>query len=736
MGKLFKTAAFSLLVVCFIITGGGSASAQETDEFTLEEITVTAQKRNENQQKVAISMETLSGEDINKMGQNDIEEILTNVSSVLINKASDGLRVSIRGLSQDQGVFNNVQASTPTVAVNKDGVYTNRSNSGQGLYDIERVEVLFGPQSTMYASSSPGGVVNIITSDPKTDRYSGSASVEYGSFNLLHTSGAANVPVTDTFALRAAFSSSVRDGYLSNGEDDEDSKSARLKALYQPSENFSIVFTGEYERVGGLGIGGVEAFGDQDDVDPWTAANDATGIPKVEDQKKFSAKINWDIDKIGTLTITPSYSERENSNSSIMTMMGTTNKTVNNGTGYEEGVEMRMTSAEDFFFKWIVGFNYYKSKDESESLTYEQGDDDEDVADSMGYRYNNQESKALYTNVTYPITEDFRVTGGIRLNWDENDSYNYEEPGKGGADYTEEVALQKYDSPDYKLGIEYDLAENSMLYSDYSTSYRSQGMSFNDDGVLPPEELDAYTLGIKNRFLNNRLQLNASVYLYDYVNFMASDSMVSTISDDNGNGIWDEGETTVVEDVNAKQVGDARIYGVDLQTTTLLTAKDKLDVSVSYMKKYFTELSFDYYDITNYLGIEDENYKDVEMTNAPNWTINAGYSHDFTFQNGATLTTKLDARYQSSYKLRWKDKTVSLDMNTLEVTIVDQSETRIQEGHHISNFTVIYNNPGGEWTLTGYVKNMEDYAVKRSYIMDNMIIGPPRTFGAVLSVRF
>lgn len=107
-------------------------SAQDTDEFTLEEITVTAQKREENQQKVPIAMEVISGDEIKELGKNDIEQILGNISSAIVNKAGSNLRISLRGISDDQPE-NRVQVSSPTVAVNMDGVMSNRQQSGQGL---------------------------------------------------------------------------------------------------------------------------------------------------------------------------------------------------------------------------------------------------------------------------------------------------------------------------------------------------------------------------------------------------------------------------------------------------------------------------------------------------------------------------------------------------------------------------------------------------------------------------
>jgi iron complex outermembrane receptor protein len=214
--------------------------------------------------------------------------------------------------------------------------------------------------------------------------------------------------------------------------------------------------------------------------------------------------------------------------------------------------------------------------------------------------------------------------------------------------------------------------------------------------------------------------------------------------DTNGNGQWDVGELWLendqVEDLGNLTTGDARIYGIDIQTTTLITDKDKLDLSISYIKKEFTDLIFDYYDITNWMGMPDINYESKEMPNAPNWTVNANYSHIFSLPNGASLTPRLETRYQSKYVMNFNayETGISEDPDTGQRTysIYDTSDVRWQEAYYIADFSVGYTHSDGNWTLTAYIKNINDYAVKRGMMMGSFMIGPPRTYGAVLSVSF
>ncbi|MBN1625846.1 MAG: TonB-dependent receptor [Deltaproteobacteria bacterium] len=731
-----------------------STAAQESaaEEFTLEEITVTAQKREENQQKVPIAMEVLTGEDIREIGRNDIDEILNNISSVLTQSGDDGLRVSIRGISNDNNSFRMIQASAPTVAVNQDGVYSNRSGNNQSMYDVERVEVLFGPQSTLYASATPGGIVNIVTADPKTDKYEGSGTLEYGNYNLLHTEGSLNAPLNDSIALRVSFNTSVRDGYLSNGSADEDSKSARLKALFKTSDKFSFLITGEITRMGGQGFASAKPFDtvdghwydnmgpaglviDGEVDDPWTSAAGNAGRGRDQNRKKITGRIDWDLG-IGILAVIPSYTKSINKSAGTTTDRGANFYTEDNGFGSEKGIEARMTSSADFAFKWIFGANMYKAKDEQHRIAEAQ---DEGVDNQYNDQWNDQDTKAIYANLTYPVTDRLRVSGGARYSWDENETINHEVPGKGGVAETWEGSAMEYNDPNYSIGAEYDLSDNSMLYGDIKSSYRlnaggvAQKKADDPDWQMPPELLTAYTIGAKNRFFGNKLQLNVSAYYYDYQDYYANMPPSSYPVWNEETGTWGRGG----ELVNIA-TGDAVVYGADIQTSTIISSNDKLDFSVSYIKKYFRELIFDFPDVINIdFGLPDLDCADQDMPQAPNWKLSATYSHNFPLPNGASFRTSVDASYTSKTCLNWMAKGVNIDLTTGEAYTTDTTAVRWQDAYTMENASLTYTHSDGQWTLSAYINNIENYCVKR--FLDgqgNMQVGNPRTYGGVLTVRF
>lgn len=565
-----------------------------------------------------------------------------------------------------------------------------------------------------------------------------------GNYNLIHTEGYVNVPMGETIALRTSFTTSDRDGYLDDGGDSEDTKSGRLRALYQPTEAFSFTFTGELSNNQGTSSGGgVLIFANQDDdyyldgtpmTDPWTAAeNEAVGANDQDSHKVFA---NMDLDtEIGTFTLVPSYAKREGT--SEMTMMGDTMYGTQDVE--DKSIELRVTSPADFFFKWNIGANYYEMEDSQYSESTEFRSTGFNGTGTMSDRTNTEESKAVYGNITYPVMAELRLTAGIRASWDEMVTDNYEWKPEGGVMEIkdEEPTTNTNDArPDYKFGFEYDLAENSMFYGDYSTSYRVQGMSQAAD----PQELKAYTLGAKNRFWDNRLQVNVATYYQKYTNYNPNYRKEVWWWDYDGDGDVDMGgppgsgmtSETEIDDGTQGVTGDGHMYGVDLSVNAIITEKDMLILSLAYMHSEWDDLFFDWeheyqWDATvgGQVPLEDSDYSGKPMTNTPEWTINMTYSHNFNLWNGGTLKASMTGKYQSAYHLSWNE---------------EDEPGNYQEAHLMENASLAYNHPGGTWSLSAYVNNISNYAEKRNYMNAGgqglLNISDPRTYGATLSVKF
>jgi iron complex outermembrane receptor protein len=391
----------------------------------------------------------------------------------------------------------------------------------------------------------------------------------------------------------------------------------------------------------------------------------------------------------------------------------------------ENGLEARIASDPDSLFKWIIGANYYRS--------YDSNIRDVRESEQGGIRTINEDAMAFFANVTYPVMDKLRMTGGYRQSWDDFKTHNIEaRPMKGNPstlEHLDQTVIMEYSKPDYKIGFEYDLGESIMVYGDHATSYRVRGMSGSGE-ERDPERLKAFTLGAKSRFFGNKLQANIAAYYYDYTNYAATQNLtVYFDTDDPPDGVID----SQTRDPNSTQDGDGRFIGVDLQTSTIISSQDRLDLSISWEDSEWTDLFFDYYYEVNLIEnetggydevvIEDASYNGKPMTNTPPWTISANYSHNFFLPNDGTIKTALTVRYQTDYLLSWKDS---------------DFPNNYQESYRLADFNAAYTHPDGNLTFSVYVSNIENYAVKRGIygVMQKMVIGEPRTYGAVLSLRF
>lgn len=231
------------------------AQSGASSGFELEEITITATKRETSLQETPISITALEGEDIQKSGRTSLAQILQNVAGVEANTAGNfGQYFWIRGIGSSP-TFG--QDSAVTVSVN--GVFQQMAQSARGSFlDVDRVEVARGPQSTLNGRNALGGSVSIIGAEPKLD-YEGTATVGAGNLHDLNGQLVLNAPIGEIMAVRGAMSMEKRDGLLSNGTTDTDVLAGRLRWMIKPSDAFKLILSADVQRTGGKGIGSADS---------------------------------------------------------------------------------------------------------------------------------------------------------------------------------------------------------------------------------------------------------------------------------------------------------------------------------------------------------------------------------------------------------------------------------------------------------------------------------------------
>lgn len=694
----------------FILNNIPSVMAQESSdyEFTLEEITVTAEKREENMQKVPIFMNVVEGDKLSITGRNTLDEVLESISTVLVTQFTTEMLVSIRGMDKDS-----VSHGAPAmVAIVVDGVYTNTLGSGfSGMFDVSRVEVLSGPQSTLYGRNAAGGVVHLVSNDPSIENFDASGSIEFGNYDKHAVQAMLNIPISDKSAFRSAVSYSDRRGFNSDGTDDDNTMSSRLKYLYSFNEDLSVKIQGVFTRQKGKGQGdGIIPFETEDDVDdPWTGRWDSNIYYIDRNFKQYTLTVDWKT-PIGQLTVIPSAEKAENWTGRAETI-DEGDEVVGiqrNAQDLEEekSFEARLASPVDSFLEWMVGVYWYDLFWDQSSIS-----SDRYVTMQRGTK-----QKATFANFTYPVSDRFRLNPGVRYTVDDamalTQHVNKETLLPIYPMYDDEEKHRETNHFDYKMTIEYDLKENSMLWVDYSTGYKAAPV--HQDPPYYDQELKSYQLGINNRFLNNSLQLNATAWYYDYQNFQLS------VSEE-----YVDPDTGIIETDTGTGTSNAVLYGLDLDGSYRITGKDTIKVAYSYLHSAIDNTTI----VFEYLPESDE-YNGLTLNNSPEHTFVASYSHRFDLSNGGSFLATLDTRYATETFL-----------NATQAVEDPTDEYNTQPTYHMSNASLNYASPTGKWDINAYVKNIENLARKNGinhtrYDSAGMRLDPPRTYGVVLSVRY
>ncbi len=545
--RRLRASPFALLGAGLTLMGAAPALA---DAEGLNEIVVVSQKTETSLQKAPESITALSAA---AMEQNNIVTPMDLNGQVpgLVMTTSEGYdrSIAIRGIG-----FNVPQddAAQPSVSYHEDGIYiANPVALNSGFLDVDHIEVLRGPQGTVFGQNSIGGTINVITKAPTFDGYHGFASLATGSYALLHTSGAINVPVTDDFAFRLAGDQVRQDGTVkatqvpgSGGDyplSDQNNYHARLTALWQPTQDLSVEVRGEFANAHQHESEGKNI--DDPDTDPWHESSDWPGKLTYR-QELAAATINYDMGfaKLKSLTSWQAVNQGISVNEDgldvqLMSPVHDVQWFFHNSQTITQEVDL--SSEPGGKLDWIVGSFYlhhrYKvgydqyntSVDDpsAPNLLYQMSDPSaQTVADvASGHLYfqsladETRESYSFYGPTTYHLLDDLRLTADIRYTSDHNtttfsDFYNLDGPPV----FVEQTATKVT----WRVGLDYDLTPTNLLYASVSTGFKPGGGNISlAPAVVPyqfqPETITAYEIGSKNSFLDKKLTVNLSSFYYD-----------------------------------------------------------------------------------------------------------------------------------------------------------------------------------------------------------------------------
>lgn len=739
---------FQLRHLALLITLASSqAMAYESDVArtetdSLPTVTVTAQKREESLQDVPAAISAVSSREIERTGGGfSAGKALQNVPNAIAPEFAGHQRPRwyIRGMGSGD------MASTTVypVGIYTDDVYISpHIATGFPLYDMERVEILRGPQGTLWGKNTTGGAINFVSRKPAfEDGSNGYLKADAGNYDSRLYEGAYGATlVEDRLAARVSFIDQSSDGQLKNVVDghtvgDIHDQAVRAQILAQISENLQAtlqVHTRDYlgqgiaTRAWGSGPGNSTLFGPAPVID----TDEAAFTGKGEDRIRHSgAQLNlkWDLGnlQLDSITAFDDVSEKAQGPNMGIYEFG---RSYSDDHWKQASQELRLSSAKDQAVSWIVGTHlFHEQLDSSASsailpTAYNQAFD---VASYGRTRLDQSTtSYALFGSSTWQATDDLRLTAGLRWTRETKDidlkrvvatdasAVSFANNNRWWNSYTGSqvtAALQDdkrtWNKLTYDFTPEYQLNDNARVYFRYAKGFRSGAFNGGatvqaETSVVAPENVDAYELGVKSEWLDERLVVNANVFYYDY-----SDIQVNAVSVSNGQVIS-----------LLTNSGEGVIRGAEFELQALPFTNLQLHASLGLLHTELKDFASG--------GVD---YSGNRIARSPSRTLSFGGSYRIPLAGGHSLTLDNNWRYQSRIYF-------------LPTSQEDHSVS--QGGYTLGSASATY-HLGGKLDLdvSAYVNNLTDKQYKSDSVPLPFDIawdarGDRRTYGVSVATHF
>lgn len=562
------TLAFALAAASWVAPVAAQ-TAPAAEDAPLGEIIVTAQRRQENLQDVPISITAVSGDKLDAIGAGgqDVRALSARVPSLVVESSFGRTfpRFYIRGLGNTDFDFN---ASQPVSLVYDDVVLENPILKGFPIFDIDRVEVLRGPQGTLFGRNTPAGIVKFDSVKPSDD-FSGYGRVSYGRFNALNAQGAVGGPLGDQVAVRLSAMYQRQDDYIDNVLPSGTTTNAlegfnefaiRFQGLVKPTENFEILLTGQGRRLNGTarvfranvftrGQAGLNA-----NFDRYRVSTDGRNEQRVH-TANISARMSWDAGPVSLISVTSYWDGDATSVGDVDGGFGAnflppnlygpgeipftaeTRDSVPHLSQFSQ--ELRLESNGGGPLSYQAGFFYFDEDLDIVSENYStMGDPNNAVGGVNILVAQSQQSKAygLFGSLTYQLTEQLRVTGGIRYNDDKRRYMVVRSKDTQFPNFLQNplgtVNRRVSDNNvTWDANIAYAATDDINLYARVARGYRApsiQGRILFPPATATPlesgvtigdsETITSYEAGIKSTVWDGRARFNLSGFLYDLDN--------------------------------------------------------------------------------------------------------------------------------------------------------------------------------------------------------------------------
>lgn len=676
-------AAITLQSVTAVAQGAGQ----------LEEVVVTAQQREESLQDVPIAISAFGETEIQKNMFRDVTDFVARTpnASFVSNGARSRREISMRGVSNFVGANNARRTSTFGFYV--DGFNLSSSSINPPIMDIERIEVLRGPQSTYFGANALGGGISVTTNAPTTEKVEGSVMVDYGRFDTVDIEGILNVPlIKDKLAARINVKDFSSDGNIENinpqgGGNDSDYQYVRATLLWTPSEDLSITlnYSDASEDVGmreGIPSGVLSTFGNflyQGFADP-----DGVGFfPQNDSKVNFNApqsvgtdfeyfigRVDYDFADMRFTSIT-GYMESD------FFLQGDIDggsvdyfqefRTIPRESTTQE---FRLQSTGESKLQWNVGLYYSDDEGFIDNRTLVGAAEIFGLPEGFQIdgeeTFGSSEVYALFGQVNYAVSDRLTLTVGGRYSEEE---IFQDISGFGGSVVQELTSEDTFTDFSPMVSARYEISDDATVYATIAKGFKSGGVQDAPTTELQsfePEELWNYEIGYKAELFNRTLRINAAAFYMDWTDLQASFQESGT--DDNGDFFIFGG---------VDNADSAESYGIELSVTSAPIAGLIMNLNVGWLQAEYAEF-------TAFIDGQNRVLDGVTMPNSPEWTISA--DAEYSFQ----LTGGLDAFVRGEYIFRdeIRSSTASLIQEGFPWVVPSYDIVNLRAGVEHENYTI------------------------------------------------
>jgi iron complex outermembrane receptor protein len=765
----------------------GTVGAGAPAPTGLEDIVVTAQRRSESIQDTPVAVSAYGGNDLKNRGVENLQDLSSINPSLNVAIYQGEAQVYMRGIGTPI-IIGGTDSST---AIHADGVYLSRAAAAvPAFFDVERVEVVRGPQGTLYGRNATGGSINVIARGP-TESFEGSASLTVGNYNRFQVFTGISGPLGDTVRFRVAGQVNYRNGYTTvqrsavdplgfrQSDNVEDAREIFLRAKleFDVTGKLNLLLSGDYYRADdkavtwhvmdlGYSQGGfvtnpafiaatdaAAARGEFSELKSRSMFSDIEFYNKPEIYG-ISGRLEWQVDDFTLSSLTAYRYTNPNNRNDLDFSTANASDQVREEQHEQFSQEFQLSSPTSGRLQYVIGAFYFRETNDIRNEYFLAT-----IPDLVGFApapdccllLLNGDAQttalALFADGSFDVSQTFAIRFGARYSYERRDGSNNVQLDRVPAfNNIFEFNAVSFKAFTPKIGAEYKPNSDTLLYATIVRGFKSGGFnvgSYQND-AFDPEFIWSYEGGAKLDLFDRRLRLNIAAFYYDYSDLQVQD--------------------TEQNNVLIRNAASARIKGIEVEGTAAPTKNWKIDFTAAYLDARFQRFVSADPKYNNYLaalGISNPNagacppgtpgaylpnnpacpfQQDLSgafLPKAPQWKFSIGSEYRFDLSGAGSLTLRGDLSWQDRiYFSAFQDREPVA--GALALAVMEQDAFAWLRAR------ATYRNRTDSWSLAAYVDNITDARVITNSIFTGDIVGsrvagnlaPPRTFGVEASIRF